>query len=188
MSRAHSIRAFLAVEPAPLVLRRIADHVEQLRAREHGEDIRWVANENLHVTLRFLGEVLEEDLERMVPALEAAVAKVCRFEVQLGRVVLFPSSRRPRVIALEIQPEEPLKELFQGVESGLKRAGFAAEKRSFRAHLSLGRLRGSAYPSLEGELGLDGARFWINEVVLFRSVLRSQGAIHTALKQFPLEG
>lgn len=185
------IRAFVGVRIDPEVTGKISAAQSQLQRKLPG--VRWVARENLHFTLKFLGSVAEEKVGPIMEALGQPVRAVRRFSVAARGVGVFPDPRRPRVLWVGLQGEA-LAGLASGVERALEPLGFARERRSFRPHLTIGRWRDSGN-SLAG-LGREieswkerefGAS-WVEEVVLFQSVLKPEGAVYSALGVIPLEG
>ena len=209
-SRPHAdetLRSFIAVPLGESVRRLAEERIRDLRSRPGGDAVRWVRPENLHVTLRFLGNIER----RIVPDLAAAVreetAALAPFTAQVGEVRAFPSSKRPRVVVLEVGSEAALAQLASAVERGVQRAGFGAEERPFRAHLTLGRVSGrfqrghresrADFPDMAGIARVSQQTatadahlrtFEVTESVLFQSELLRSGARYTALERFPLTG
>jgi len=109
------------------------------------------------------------------------------FELSLPRADLFPNRRRPRVVACELVPEEPLAALAHTVKEGVSAAGLPTEERAFRGHLTLGRFRD---PRSELDVTASDTAVSdplpVTEVVLFRSKLQRSGALHTPLGQAAL--
>ena len=183
-----AIRAFIAIELDDGVRAAVARVVRALREGPGGESVRWVQPGMLHVTVRFLGDVVRDRVPAIVREVGEAASAVPPFGVQLGRVGAFPSVRRPRVIALTIGPEEPLRQLAAAVEAAVVRAGFESDRRGFRPHLTLGRLRGRALPPVTFPVTAVGESMAVDEIVLFRSELTRRGAIHTPLECMALGG
>lgn len=182
------MRAFFAIEldaPARLAAAQVA---AELRARPGGDGVRWVREENLHVTLRFLGEIAREQAAPLAAHVRAQTGALAPFELRLGALASFPPGRRPRVLALEIEPREPLAELASAVERGVVAAGCAPEPRAFRAHLTLGRVRERGAPPALDALAVPPARFFVTESVLFESELHPSGSRYTPLERVPLGG
>jgi 2'-5' RNA ligase len=181
-----ALRAFLAVELGEGARRAVAAAAERLAREVRGREVRWVRPESYHLTLRFLGEISEEQAARVAARVGEAVAPLLPFELRLGELGAFPSARRPRVIAVSVVPEAPLLELAERVEAATLRAGLAPEARSFRPHLTLGRVRDRAHPDLGAAGPLPPEPFRVAEVVLFRSDLLPEGALHTPLERLAL--
>jgi 2'-5' RNA ligase len=158
----------------------------ELRASPGGDAVRWVRVEGLHVTLRFLGDVETGRIPELVDRVRAETSALGPFRIRLGGVHAFPSARRPKVLVLDVGPVEPLEELAEAVERGVVAAGFAPESRRFRAHLTLGRVRGRRLPSATSALTPEEAAWDVREAVLFRSELHHSGPRYTALERLPL--
>jgi 2'-5' RNA ligase len=184
--RGRTIRAFFAVDLDERARTAAAEVERSLRASPGGDAVRWVRPEGLHVTLRFLGDVATERVPELVDRVRAETAALGSFRVRLGGVHAFPSARRPNVVVLDVGPVEPLEELAEAVERGVVAAGFAPESRRFRAHLTLGRVRGHRFPSAGSALTPEAAAWDVREAVLFRSELHRSGARYTALERIAL--
>ncbi len=179
------IRAFFAVELGAAAREAAARCIEGLRERGRGR-LSWVRPEGLHLTLRFLGDIAPDQVAPLALCVGPEAAAVPPFGLELGQVHLFPSPRRPRVVALEVEPAPPLEALARAVERGVVAAGFAPEPRPFRAHVTLGRVRDGGVPSLDGEPAPSAAPFEVREVVLFESRLGAGGSVYTPLERLPL--
>jgi 2'-5' RNA ligase len=183
------IRAFVAVAIGPEVARRIAEAQTELKARIGG--VRWVAPENFHFTIKFLGPVSEENIEGIASALKEAASSVPRFVIAAGGIGIFPDIRRPRVIWVGLDGKN-LEPLVRAVESVLEPLGFAPESRPFKPHLTLGRwsrqeTRGEALrKEIERWTHTAFGEFAVKNVILFQSVLNPRGAVYTALRALPL--
>jgi 2'-5' RNA ligase len=183
-----AIRAFIAVELDAAVRRAAAEVARALREGPAGDRVRWVRPENLHVTLRFLGDVESARVPSIARNVREAVAGLRSFRMQLGRVEGFPSTRRPRVVAIAVGPREPLEQLAEAVERAVVKEGIEPEKRRFRSHLTLGRASGRALSPVTAPVTAGGESLVVNEIVLFRSQLERSGAIHTPLERIALGG
>ncbi len=181
-----TVRAFLAIELDEPARESAAEVVRALGETSGGEAVRWVRPEGLHVTLRFLGEIAVDRIPELVGCVSQETASLGTFRVRLGGVRPFPSARRPNVIVLDVAPVEPLEELAEAVECGVVAAGFAPKPRRFRAHLTLGRVRGRRFPSAPSAMTPEPAAWNVSEAVLFRSELRRSGARYTPLERIPL--
>lgn len=183
-----AIRAFIAIELDDAARRAAAKVARALREGPEGDRVRWVRPENLHVTLRFLGDVESARVPSLARDLREALAELHGFQMQLGRVGVFPSSRRPRVVAIDVAPGERLEQLAEAVERVVVKAGLEPEKRRFRPHLTLGRASGRTLPPVTAPVTVGGESLLVDEIVLFRSELKRSGAIHTPLERIALGG
>jgi 2'-5' RNA ligase len=186
------LRVFIAVFPPSEVIREISELVE--RARRPGDGISWVKPDNLHYTLRFLGELEGTRLEAARWAAGEAVRGMPAFGATLGASGAFPNFRRPRVLWMGLEAgAEELELLARSLEVALRRAGFGRADRAFAAHLTLGRVRelGSAKGAQAAEHlaseRLHGS-FRVERLTVVRSQLSPKGSIYTPLVECPLEG
>jgi len=165
-----------------------------VQQRLRGPDgVKWVEPQNFHFTLRFLGYTQPDALQRLVPALSAAVAAHEAFSLTLAGVGAFPNARRPQTIWVGVsEGARPLESLAGSVERAVVAQGFSPEERPFRAHLTLGRVKAPRPPvelarALEAmPEGEEVARIQVGEVVLMRSDLRPSGPIYTPMEVFGL--
>jgi 2'-5' RNA ligase len=181
-----TLRAFLAADVGEAARRALAAASERLAREVRGREVRWARPETYHLTLRFLGEIEAERTAPLARAVREAVAPFAPFELRLREVVAFPSARRPQVIAATVEPEAPLVALAGAVEAAALRAGFPADERAFRPHLTLGRVRDRRHPGLASAGPLEPSPFRVAEVVLYRSELLPEGALHTPVERMPL--
>ncbi len=191
-----NLRLFVALDPPEPVRRRIAAMQSDLRraAGRHADEVRWVAPENVHLTLQFLGAVPEERLEGLRGALAAAAASARPLSLEVKGAGGFPSARRPRVVWLGVGGEvEALAGLAADLGRRLAPLGFPPEDRALSPHLTLGRAReGRGAPGLGGALaqvaGMEAAPWRADALLLYRSHLSPSGARYEPLDWFPLGG
>ena len=182
------VRTFFAVTLSEEARRAAAQLAGRLRESERGEGVRWVRPEGYHLTLHFLGNVAREAIAELAQRVTEEVAPLAPFEIHLGGALVFPTPRSPRVVALAVEPEALLASLAERVERGVVAVGRKAERRRFRAHLTLGRVRNRRFPSVDGEASIDCPAFPVDEIVLFQSDLQRTGAIYTPLERIALRG
>ena len=167
---------------------RLALQVERLRAVAPA--VAWVARDNVHLTLKFLGSVETARLDVVSRALLAAAAAVEPFEIGLRGLGGFPSPARPRVIWAGLDDgAAATAALAREVDGALAALGFPPEARAFSAHVTLGRVRAPrANRGLTEMLarGGDLGRQRVDRLVLMRSQLSSRGARYTELVEAPL--
>jgi 2'-5' RNA ligase len=184
------VRLFVAVN-LPLEERRRAWEASRpLRAAHF--PVRWTAEESLHLTLRFLGEVASERVAPIGEALAGAVSAVRPFTVGLGGVGAFPSLTKPRVVWVGVERHPALELLANDVEMALIRLSFEPELRPFSPHLTLGRAERGArprafrnFPELAAGIAYEGTTT-VESVDLMQSTLGSHGSTYTLLSRAPL--
>jgi 2'-5' RNA ligase len=189
-------RLFVALEPPEPVRRRIAGAASALRraAGAAASDVRWVSEENLHLTLQFLGAVPEERVAAVEKAVSDAASAARPLSLEVKGAGGFPNARRPRVVWLGLSGDVPaLSALVTALGARLTPLGFAPEARPFSAHLTLGRARDPrGAPGLGGALAAaaqDGGVAWrAAELVLFESHLSPKGPRYEAVLRAPFGG
>ena len=183
-----TLRAFIAMELDAPARAAAAAVARALRAQPGGDAVRWVREESLHVTLRFLGQIDAARVPELVARVGEQTAGIASFGLRLGPTRGFPTPRRPRVVSLDVLPGAPLEALAAAVERGVVAADFPPESLPFRPHLTLGRVKGRAGRLLDvtaPDTASDDA--WdVTEVVLFRSDLERTGARYTPLERVAL--
>lgn len=188
MIREDVVRSFFAVTLSDEAREAAGRLAGRLREAEGGQGVRWVRPEGYHLTLRFLGNVARSEIAGLAQTVAQEVACLAGFSARLGTPRLFPSPRSPRVVALAVEPESDLAHLAEAVERAVVAAGLPAERRRFRAHLTLGRVRNRRFPAVAEEPAPACPAFAIDEIVLYQSELRPSGAVYTPLERIPLRG
>jgi len=183
------IRAFIAIELSPEIYAKLDEVEEQLQQSLAKGVIRWVPGHNIHLTLKFLGDVSLANLEVLKKILASEVSKFTPFEISVGELGAFPSVRRPRVIWVGVQAPQDLNILQHGIETEMAGLGYAPEDREFSPHLTLGRVsRNASSMDLRkigdvlsvNKVGYLGATR-VSGVNLFRSDLKPGGAVYSKL-------
>jgi RNA 2',3'-cyclic 3'-phosphodiesterase len=186
------IRAFLAIdlpESYQTGLTAVQDYL-----RKSGADVRWVAVDNIHLTLKFFGDIEENRVETLIATASRITRITPAFTLGVQGVGAFPGPRSPRVIWLGLTGQtDILGRLVQELEMAFAPLGFPPEKRKFAPHLTLGRVRSSqgreALSRFLQSVPLpDFTEFQVGNLVLYRSTLRPQGALYTPLNQIALGG
>ena len=183
------IRAFIAIDLPPEVLQCLDDVSQQLREKLIGAPIRWVPVENIHLTLKFLGDVSESNIDMLTDFLQSIVSNGKQFEISVGGLGAYPKPHRPRVIWVGVEAPPDLMITQRSVESEISRLGYARERRPFNPHLTLGRVsRHSTNQDVRniadvikthnvGYLGSDR----VTAFHIYRSDLKPSGAVYTKL-------
>lgn len=185
-----TVRSFIAIE-LPAAVLSLLDSVQQelkvLRLKA-----RWVRPQNIHLTLKFLGNINSGEIEKIGRAMVDATVDSAPFTLTIGGIGFFPDIKRPRVIWVGLDGAKPaLFNLQRNLADRLAIAGFPKEKRSFKAHLTLGRIRQAVNPNIvdqaiQGYSDLGDLKFTVNRIILFKSDLKPSGAEYSHLKQMDL--
>lgn len=183
------IRAFIAVSMPAEIQSQLKGVIADLKRELGGVPIRWVPAENIHLTLKFLGDISSANLEMLKGILDTAATGCQVFELSVGQLGAFPSKRRPRVIWVGVQAPADLQSMQRVIETETARLGYRREERPFSPHLTLGRTSRNASSGdvrrlssvvADFEVGFLGAAR-INTISLYRSDLRPGGAVYTRL-------
>lgn len=178
------IRSFVALELPAGTRNEIAALVATFEPRPEFSRIRWTAPENVHLTLRFLGDTLPEQLQELEPALRLAAGRSSRVEARFEGLGIFPPQGSPRILWLDVRLPSVALALQEECERAAVAAGFPPEGRGFRPHLTLGRWRERVRRPTVPSASLAPAV--LDTVTVFQSELRSSGARHTPLFRIPL--
>ncbi len=187
------VRLFLACEVPDEVKHNISEVIENLRQRS-GADVRWIRPEGIHVTLKFLGEVPVKKLPAVKLATQEAVVGHSPFELELSNIGTFGGREGLRLMWVGIAGDVlRLEALVRSMNAALAVVGFEPERRPFRPHLTLGRVRDEvstrrrAEIEVEvGKVGVPATSWRTSQVSLMRSRITQQGAVYEVLATFPL--
>jgi 2'-5' RNA ligase len=190
-----TLRLFVALTLPGAVRRKVESVAAELRrlAGRAAEEVKWVAGENLHLTLQFLGNVPEDRVPGLCAALDEAARASRPLHLEVRGAGGFPNARRPRVIWAGLEGDlEPLADLARDLGRRLAPLGFPPEDRPFSPHLTLGRARAGGAPGLAGALSAvreaECGSWRAGEIVLFLSRLGPDGPRYEALHRAPLAG
>lgn len=179
------MRLFTAIELPDDVRESLAGAQTSLKQTLSGK-ISWTAPRNLHLTLKFLGEVGDGDVVRVCDALRTVSAP--SFSIAVSQLGALPPRGRARVLIADVTGEtQVLGGLFDSIESACEPLGFAREKRKFHPHITLARMRTPKRVSRElAEVRLTGTPFKMREFVLMQSLLKPAGAEYLRVAKIPL--
>lgn len=188
------LRAFIAIEIPKSIQESIQKETVNLRKVVDTSLVRWTSCSNIHLTLKFLGDVSDSNLQFIKQMLTQECAEQPAFDLQVGKLGSFPTSKRPRVIWIGLNAPGQLAELQRSIESAASRLGYEKEERGFSPHLTIGRVRqnlsaadlGRIHTALEStHVGMLGT-ITINSVHLYKSDLQLTGSVYTQLFSAPL--
>ena len=182
-----NIRSFIAIELNKDIKEELAKLIEKLKSS--GADVKWVAPENIHVTLKFLGNISQEKIERIKGVLDKNKERFKTFSLTIAGIGAFPKLSFPRVIWVGIdEGKDSAKKIYYFLEAELEKEGFPKEERPFSPHITIGRVN-----SIKNKEGLKSAienlkfaaakTLDVDHVTLFQSTLTPKGPIYTPLYQ-----
>lgn len=179
-----AIRSFVALELTDEVREQLAVLLQRLQRTSAA--VKWVEPENLHLTLKFLGEVPEEQIELVGKTLKAVAQATEPFSFTVKGVGGFPDLRRPRVLWVGVEALQALIKLQQLVEKAMEQLGFPPEYRVYHPHITIGRVKTVTGIEKVREILREYADVKFGEVLashltLFRSDLSREGPTYTPL-------
>jgi 2'-5' RNA ligase len=179
-----ALRVFVAVNPDRESQGEIVAFRDRLRRDLPRQGCRWAKDEQLHLTLRFVGELPSERVEELVSRLTATCGRIQ--PLRLAASFEGAPWANARVVALQVKCEgDQLRRLQQGVEDDVRAVGVLPDPKAFHAHLTLARID---HPNLQPKIApLTVAEWEAREVVLVQSELGQGGATHSELARFPLQ-
>jgi 2'-5' RNA ligase len=183
-------RIFTAIDISEETRRMVSDYIENLRGEFSNIRVGWEREEKLHLTLKFLGDIDEQRLKNLVEAVETTAEQFSKFNLCVAQTGVFPSPRNARILWLGLHDEQQgnLQRLNDILETECERKGFEKEKRNFKPHLTIARLREPAqskelagkhlrndFPSIE---------FAVSEIVIYESRLQKSGSIYSIVSKY----
>ncbi|MGD0336448.1 MAG: RNA 2',3'-cyclic phosphodiesterase [Candidatus Omnitrophota bacterium] len=188
------MRAFIAIELPEEIKRHLAKLEEQLK--ETGADVKWVHPENIHLTLKFLGEIDEEKAQTITGIMEAVTKENPAFTINISSLGAFPKIEYPRVIWVGVDKgDKEAKEIAHNLEERIEKLGIPKEERLFQSHITLGRVRSPAnrgglvqkLRELTAAVTEKSMEFPVAGITLFKSTLQPTGPVYEALKTASLK-
>jgi len=185
------LRCFIAIDIPDPIKGDIGELIEILKKCD--TDVKWVAQENIHLTLKFLGKTPEDLLPRIGDSLLNIVLSFEPFYIKIYGMGVFPSRKHPRVVWVGVKDSEILKRLQSNIEESMAQLGYQREGRDFHSHLTVGRVRSpKGITNLIEELDTfkekDFGSIMVEDVKLMQSELRPSGARYSCLRKIPLGG
>ncbi|HPM42577.1 MAG TPA: RNA 2',3'-cyclic phosphodiesterase [Candidatus Omnitrophota bacterium] len=181
------MRTFIAIELSEQIKNTLAQVQSHLRYA--GADVKWVSEENIHLTIKFLGEITEEKCAKVSAVLDDTARQTKAFEFSLKDIGAFPKIEFPKVIWVGLDKgAKESAELAARIDRSLSEMGFAVETRPFTAHLTIGRVRSPKNKAVLKDKILSyrlqpATPNIISSVILFKSVLTPHGPVYTKLHE-----
>jgi len=187
------MRTFIAIELPEEIkgyLRRLQDDLKATQA-----DVKWVAPENIHLTLKFLGEVDDRKLDKIIEIIYETAKEKNKFQIRISSLGAFPKIDSPRVIWVGIDAgDKETKGISEELEERIAKIGIPKEDRPFSSHITIGRTRSSLNREKlvrdlknRAELGAEKLEFYVTKITLFKSTLTPRGPIYEVLKEANLK-
>jgi 2'-5' RNA ligase len=187
-----SRRLFFAIDPPEALTQKMENLVQKFDTPPNF--VRWVRAGNMHITLKFLGEVDEAAIPSIVEAVRHAVAPFPPLKLVIEGLGVFPNHEQPQVVWFGVKGDtETLREMERALSTSLTALGFPPEDRPFIGHLTIGRVRSGNARGKIARLVRQYHRFYIgdtvaSQVALYESRLTMEGSVYTKLESFPLTG
>jgi 2'-5' RNA ligase len=183
------LRAFIAIELSGDTQDAIQKQTARLKQSLGDDPIRWIPVSNIHLTLKFLGDIAETHADFLKQMLAHEVDPYAEFDMQIGGLGSFPTAKRPRVLWIGLHAPAALASMQRNIESGTTRLGYQKEERPFSPHLTIGRVRQNPSPNdlqqirlaLESQQLGNIATSRVDSVHLFKSELKPTGPVYTRL-------
>lgn len=180
-------RSFIGIRLNDAALAFINDFKQQHSQEPWIKQIRWTTESNIHITMRFLGDLRLEQIQQIETGLRNLLENQSAFVVTITTPQPFPGIKRARMLATLVHKNQELQLIAEAIEKLAVEAGVAPEERPFRGHITVGRFR-KPVKGLEGLLAnTDTMIMPIDNVVLFRSELKPTGAEYTEIAKFVLQ-
>jgi 2'-5' RNA ligase len=187
-----SWRLFIAIELPGTLRELVLDHINRLRQAGPEARASWARAENLHLTLKFLGDTHVSRVDVLATAVRHAASQTSPFQAQVQGCGAFPLRGQPRVLWIGVDdPTGGLTKLYRALEDECAQAGFSREERSFHPHLTVARLRqpqGARHlAEVHRQMGFQPTSFRVSELCLIRSELMSAGSRYTVIARHALK-
>lgn len=184
-----AMRSFISVNLAQDIKENISETMESLKGRQW--DVRWIPSGNLHITLKFLGEIRESSLQAIRNKLLQVSSRQTRFSIGLCGAGVFPDGRHPRIVWLGMPDSDRLKKLQEEIDVSMASLGFERERRLFSPHLTIGRIKTLTGTDLlmsriETLKNKDFGNIEVSNFSLMKSELKPAGAQYAILTEFNL--
>lgn len=187
---ANMIRCFLAITCCAEIQNTL--YAIQKNLQKSGVQVKWVAPKNIHITLKFLGDIDEESINPICQTIEPITHAASSFAVRLGKLNVFPETQSPRIILVRLQTsDDTLVQLNQTISMRLKILNIPPENKEFTPHATIGRIKSpknSAFLKKKiSEIIVPEIIQTVDQITFYKSTLTPRGAIYNVIKQFPLQ-
>lgn len=180
-----TIRTFIAIKIT--AEKKLLASITELKKSLAGEEIRWVDNGNLHLTLRFLGETNQFQIDEISKMLETIFCKFQPFQFELKGLSVFKKKTQPRVLFVSVENDLVLNQLAGEIMEMCKMSGFKADENTFNPHLTLGRIKyiqnkDDFYALVKKYCDTKFQQVIVTEIIFYQSILGSEGPTYKPIK------
>jgi len=179
-------RVFIAINLPDELKKNFDPIVSELKNLNQNYGVKWVAPENLHLTLHFFGDLNEKQIALVEEGIEEITKNIKSFEMTTGDFGCFPDEQSPRVFFAALQDGPEIHELIGQLEVMLENLGHKVDTRPWRAHLTLGRIKDWSRCKVTGAK-IPSMNFTVKSVELMESELTPDGSVYSVIKSFPLK-
>jgi len=180
-----TIRTFIAIRIT--ADKKLLDLISELKKSLAAEEIRWIDSNNLHLTLRFLGETTQPQVAEITKMLESISKQFQPFQFELKGLSVFKKKTQPRVLFVSIENDLVLKQVATEILEMSKTLGFTLEENTFNPHLTLGRIKfiqnkTDFYALVNKFCETKFQSVIVPEIIFYQSILGSEGPTYKPIK------
>ncbi len=186
------MRVFLAIDIDESIKNELNKMINKLKRL--GANARWVKPDNAHITIKFFGEISEEEIALIRKEIKEAVFSVFPFNIKIENLGFFPErGKSPRVLWAGISVGKELKDLYTELNKRFSKIGFPEEHREFKPHLTLCRIKNSSGISGLKKGVLENINYvfgniYVEKIILYKSILTPKGPLYSVIEEFKFGG
>ena len=188
------MRTFIAIKFPPDILTKIDQITSFLTQQTSQAHLKWVKPDNLHLTIKFIGEIHNDTLNSIKEIISETLKRSTTFDISIKGLGMFPNQNQPRVVWLGILNSQPLSEIHSMLDQALQAVNILSSSQKYSPHLTIARIHRQATPEDARKIGQILANyqvhslgtFTIDKIHLYRSDLRPEGPLYTPLMIVPL--
>ena len=184
-------RVFVAIKISDKAKREVSSYIKTLEDGFKNLRVGWVKDEKLHLTLKFLGDIEDEKLLSLENAVRQVSQDISNFKLKISEIGVFPNPRKPRILWLGIEDAgNNLSKAKKSLEEKCSKFGINKEKRNFKPHLTIARIRQSQKSKKLVKTHLQNkfepVEFEVSEIVIYESKLLPTGSVYSVLAEYKL--
>ncbi len=179
-------RIFIAIVPDKKTVRFLSNSIKKYQCESWAKNVKWVKPQNLHITLKFIGDVDDNRLNEILDVIEKSLSEFEVFTVTTEKILIFPNRKKPRIIGVGLSGDKLVK-LANRVENSLNKIGIKKDTRKFKGHITLGRFKNNFFfqDSVTDHIQTSG--FYVKDIIVYKSVLKPDGPQYFIEKKVELK-